>query len=144
LLELIGPVQAHGIQNKALISFATHFNGSVWSSPSVGYLSNPNYAGFRIAGWFPTSEFNYYYDIVRSERPVHVIYELRESGSATGYLSKLGLGTGAEVIGEGPSDSTQMLEEMLAKTWSDVGARVLPMPTVDDLAGVEAVEENVG
>jgi hypothetical protein len=133
VLELIGPVLYHGIQNRALFAFSNSFDGA-FSSPVVGYLTAPGgYAGFSIAGWFPVAEFSYYYDIVRSERPVHVLYEFRDAGASSGYLRKLGLGTSVEQLGEGPTDSSERISAMMASNISGIRDFIVPMPTTKDL-----------
>ena len=65
-----------------------------------------------MLGWFPLAEFDDYYDLLRSERPVHVYYEYGSGrGFATdttdGALRRVGLSTTTgELVGEGPSDSS--------------------------------------
>lgn len=132
LLRMTGPVLYHGIQNRAAFGFSPSFGGT-WGSPVAGYLTNPNYAGLSLVGWFPLSEFEYYYDILRSEKPLHVFYEMREPGTYVGYLSQVGLGTGAEPIGEGPSESTEQLTAILAEHLTATQRIVVPMPVAADL-----------
>lgn len=105
----------------------------IWTSPVAGYLSDGGFAGLSVAGWFPLAEFSYYYDILRSERPVHVLYEFRDSGATSGYLRRVGLGTSIEQIGEGPSESAERISAMLTKHLAPVHERIVPMPTLKDL-----------
>jgi hypothetical protein len=132
VLEMTGPVLHHGIQNRAVFAFNPFFDG-VWSSPVAGYLTDGGFSGLSVAGWFPLAEFSYYYDILRSERPVHVLYEFREGGATSGYLRTVGLGTSVEQIGEGPSDSPARISEMLAERLTPIRKRIIPMPTMKDL-----------
>jgi hypothetical protein len=132
LLEMVGPVQYHGIQNRASFAFSSYFDG-IWSSPVAGYLTDGGFAGLSVVGWFPVAEFSYYYDILRSERPIHVLYDFRDTGASSGYLRRVGLGTSTEPIGEGPSESTEIISGMLIQNLNSVVGRIAPMPTQKDL-----------
>jgi hypothetical protein len=133
VLELLGPVLYHGIQNRATFAFSSSFDG-VFSSPVAGYLTAPGgYTGLSIAGWFPVAEYSFYYDIVRSERPVHVLYEFRDAGASSGYLRRLGLGTSVEQLGEGPTDSSERISAMMASSMSGIRDFIIPMPTSKDI-----------
>jgi hypothetical protein len=132
VLELTGPVLHHGIQNRALFAFDPQFD-EVWSSPVAGYITDGGFSGLSVVGWFPLAEFSYYYDIVRAEHPVHVVYENREPGSTTGYLRLVGLGTSTEPIGEGPSDSVESISARLAEYLTPVRLRIIPMPMEMDM-----------
>lgn len=132
VLEMKGPVLYHGIQNRASFAFSSAFSG-VWSDPVVAYLTDGGFAGLSIAGWFPVSEFSYYYDIVRAERPINVFYEFREYGATAGYLRQLGLGTSNERVGEGPSDSTEDISLSLSTSLEALMRNVMPMPTRSSL-----------
>ncbi len=120
------------IQNRALFAFSSFFDG-VWSSPVAGYLTDGGFSGLSVAGWFPVAEFSYYYDIVRSERPIHVMYEFRDAGASNGYLRRVGLGTSTEPIGEGPSESIESISGLLAEHTTLVRGLTVPMPIADDL-----------
>ena len=133
LLELVDPVLHHGIQNRAAFAYNTTFDG-VWDNPDAGYLTDGGFDGLSVVGWFPVREFGTYYDIVRSERPVSVTYAFRESGARSGYLSAVGLGTSTEEIGEGPSDSTDEIQRLLADRLAPARRRIVPLPTRKDLA----------
>lgn len=133
VLEMVGPVLYHGIQNRAVFAFSSVFDG-VWASPVAGYLTDGGFAGLSVAGWFPLAEFTFYYDILRSERPVHVQYEFRDSGVSSGYLSLVGLGTSTEPVGEGPSESVESLASILGAHLNGMlRERILPMPVQEDL-----------
>ena len=131
VLAMTGPVLYHGIQNKATFAFTSAFDG-VWASPVAGYLTNGGYAGLSIAGWFSLAEYTYYYDILRSESPINVIYEFREFGATSGYLRQLGLGTATEQIGEGPSDSPEAISSALIDHL-EIVRKIVPLPTAKDM-----------
>ena len=134
VLELIGATLYHGVQQRATFAFSTNFDIEVWGSPIVGYANNSSYT-FTIVGWFPVAEFSYYYDIVRNERPVHVVYDFSDPGSTSGALRRLGLGTSMERVGEGPSDSTESISAIMALSdLGRLGQYTIPMPTLKDLS----------
>jgi len=127
-LDMTGPVQEHGIQNHALFAFNSFFDG-IWPNPVAGYISYPGgYNGLTLVGWFPLSEYSYYYEILRAEKPIQVIYDYTGAipPNLTGYLSMVGLGnsSGAQT-GHGPSES-------MAAAMMNI-AHILPMPTERDL-----------
>ena len=124
VLEMTGPVQFHGIQNHATFAFDPSFDG-VWTNPVAGYLTDGGFSELSVVGWFPLAEYSYYYEILRAERPVQVIYEFSVAGASSGYLSLVGLGTSAAQIGHGPSES-------VAAGMLHI-ARMIPMPTLKDL-----------
>lgn len=71
-----------------------------WPTPptdTVGYLTNT-----LLVGLLPDVDFASWYDILRAERPVKVIYIEGLNGETKVY--HIGLGTDPEAIGEGPSD----------------------------------------
>jgi hypothetical protein len=129
VLEMTGPTLYHGIRNKATFAFASTFNS--FTEPIAGFVQSERTGGLFVVGWFPVAEFTYYYDILRSERPVSVLYEVRERGASTGYLGKVGLGTSTEPIGEGPSDSTEELSAVMAAHLSPHRGLFVPMPVAE-------------
>lgn len=64
---------------------------------TVGYLTNT-----LLVGLLPDVDFASWYDILRAERPVKVIYIEGLNGETKVY--HIGLGTDPEAVGEGPSD----------------------------------------
>ncbi|BDP40807.1 hypothetical protein DAETH_07760 [Deinococcus aetherius] len=98
VLGLTGPVLYHRIQNRAVRSFSSFFDG-VWSSPVAGDLTDGGFAGLSVVGWFPLAGFPYSCDILRAERPVNVLYEFRDAGAKSGWLD-----TSNERVGEGKED----------------------------------------
>jgi hypothetical protein len=132
VLQMTGPVLSQGIQNFASFNFSSSYDG-VWDDPIAGFLSDGGTPSLFVLGWFPVAEFPYYYDILRSERPVHVTYVFRNDGATYGYLRMVGLGTSHEEIGEGPSDSEQAISEMMAARLRAIRRPLVPMPTREDL-----------
>jgi hypothetical protein len=124
VLEMVGPVLTHGIQNHAMFAYNPFFDG-VWTNPVAGYLTDGGFSGLSVVGWFSLAEYTYYYEILRSERPIQVIYDFRDAAATSGYLSMVGLGTSSAQIGHGPSESISagMLHI----------ARLIPMPLEKDL-----------
>ena len=106
-LELKSVPLMHGSirdQVSVILGFQTGFSGVVGFT-AVGYLTTAPPSS-TILGWLDLNEFNYYYDILRSEKPVLFFYELTDGSRSSGYLRRLGLGTSNEEIGEGPADMT--------------------------------------
>jgi hypothetical protein len=51
-------------------------------------------------------EFDAYDRILQSEKPVYFYYQRQNTATFdTGYSTRLGLGTGAEPVGEGPAEA---------------------------------------
>lgn len=132
LLEMTGPVLFHGIQNRANFAFNPAFDG-IWTNPVAGFLTAGGFSGLSVVGWFPLAEFAYYYEILRNEKSVHVLYNFRDAGASSGYLSRVGLGTSAESIGESPSASIESISELLTKHLTPVHGLEVPMPIEKDL-----------
>lgn len=128
VLDMSGPVLTHGIQNHALFAFNPFFDG-IWTTPVAGYISYPGgYNGLTVVGWFPLNEYSYYYEILRQQTAVQVIYDYvpPQPANLTGYLSMVGLGDSSSAqVGNAPSAS--MAEAMVHI------ARIVPMPTERDL-----------
>jgi hypothetical protein len=96
----------HGLYYRVSLAFHTNFSGT-WDSPVVGYLSDTLTFTPRVVGWLDLKEFDYYYDLVRSEKPVFLNYTI-QSGTS-GYLTQIGLSTIKEPLGEGPTDMSDAL-----------------------------------
>jgi hypothetical protein len=97
------------------VSAIFYFSDAFLPSTPVGYLTERPFRDRYMVGWFPASDFDCMYDIVRSERPVFVRYEYegRRRTTGSGTLVELGLGTELEPVGEGPSESLEVLERSL-------------------------------
>jgi hypothetical protein len=107
ILEIISVPAFHGIVERAVLDFSTSWDN--WSgSPVVGFYSVANPLQPVLTGWMPTSEFPFWYDVLRSEKPLTLFYNITPIGGAN-YVNDISLGTSAasaEPIGEGPVDSS--------------------------------------
>jgi hypothetical protein len=102
VLEVVSPVQFHGIVERAVLYFSTRWDN--WTSPAVaGYLDQTNPYQPRLTGWFPAADFSLFYEVLRSESPLYVFYDLAPIGGAS-YVSNIAIGSSTEPIGEGPAD----------------------------------------
>ncbi len=100
VLELRSYPLYHGIRERAVLSFSTSFD--VFTSPVVGHLSHGPSCS-QVVGWLPLAEFGFYYELLRSERPIYLFFDTRP-GETAGYLTSLRLGTTDEPVGEGPGE----------------------------------------
>jgi len=142
LLEMTGPVLAHGIQNRATFAFSDFFGSpsdAPYANQVVGYLVDGGFSGLSVSGWFPADEFEYFYDIVRSERPISVRYSYKEYNrtSGNGYLREVGLGTNVEPIGEGPAESLSSFTQLMAKRLEAHRPVEVPLAVKEVVAGDE-------
>lgn len=145
LLDMTGPVLAHGIQNRAYFMFSDFFrhpSDQPYANQVVGYTYDGGFSGQSVAGWFPADEFEYYYDIVRSERPISVRYTYKEGGktSGNGYLQEVGLGTNVEPIGEGPAESLPTFIQLMAERLESRRPVEVPLAVKDIVVGEEGEE----
>ncbi|MBT2162797.1 hypothetical protein [Zobellia barbeyronii] len=82
-----------GVVNSAIIYF--------WPSrptDTVGYI-----AGSLFVGMLDDSDFQYWYDILRNEKPVKLNY-VENSDASVNKVWHISIGTGDEGVGEGPKD----------------------------------------
>jgi hypothetical protein len=56
-----------------------------------------------LYGWLPSAEYAFWYDVLRSEKPLTLFYDITPIGGAN-YVSKITVGTSTEPTGEGPED----------------------------------------
>jgi hypothetical protein len=104
MIEIISAPQFHGIVERANLAFASSWDN--WSgSRVVGYYSMFNPLQPVLTGWLPSSEFSIWYDVLRSEQPLTLFYNIAPINGAT-YVDQISLGTSTEPIGEGPDDIT--------------------------------------
>jgi hypothetical protein len=102
LIEIASTPQYHGIVDRANLYFATTWDN--WSgSPVVGYYSTGNPLQPLLTGWLPSSEFSYWYDVLRNEQPLTLFFNITPIGGAQ-YVNQISIGTSSEPIGEGPED----------------------------------------
>ena len=108
LLELEGEPVAHGYVSRAVLAFNTYVPPPS-RNPIVGYLTfNPaSIDWITIAAWMHLGKFDDYYRLLQGEKPVHFQYQRHRTGTfRSGYLTKVGLGTKTEPVGEGLSESS--------------------------------------
>lgn len=102
-LLIAGTMLAGGAPIHASLHFSTLFE-PWYTRAIVGYLDGSEPSCPLITVWFPISEFQPCYDILRSERPVYLDFTLREDSAESGYLRHMALGTldslAAAVMGE--------------------------------------------
>jgi len=102
IIEIASVPETHGIVERAILNFSTTWDN--WAgTPVVGFLNSLNPLQPVLAGWLPSAEFSFWYDVLRSEKPLTFFYDVTLVGGAT-YISKFSLGTSTEPIGEGPDD----------------------------------------
>jgi len=102
IIEIAGVPETHGIVETALLVFSTTWD--TWTgSPVVGIYNLANPLQPILAGWLPSSEFSYWYDLLRSETPLTLSFNITPIGGAN-YVNTIALGTSTEPIGEGPAD----------------------------------------
>lgn len=104
ILEIASVPQFHGIVERAVLNFSTLWDS--WSgAPIVGYYSTLNPFQPLLSGWLPSSEYVFWYEVLRSEKPLTLFYDITPIGGAN-YVSKITLGTSTEPTGEGPKDDS--------------------------------------
>jgi hypothetical protein len=104
MLEIASVPQFHGIIERAFLNFSTLWDN--WAgTPAVGYYDTHNPYQPVLTGWMPSSEYAFWYDVLRSEKPLTLFYEITPIGGAP-YVSKITLGSSTEPTGEGPEDLT--------------------------------------
>ncbi len=104
IIEIVSVPLYHGIVERAVLYFSTRWDN--WSTtPAVGFYSLTNPYQPFLTGWLPSAEYSYWYDVLRSEKPLTLFYDITPIGGAT-YVSKIALGTSTERAGEGPEDVT--------------------------------------
>lgn len=102
IVEIASVPQFHGIVERAVLNFSTQWDS--WSStPAVGYLSTSNPLQPTLWGWLPSTEFAFWYDVLRTERPLTFFYDITPIGGVS-YVGRITLGTSTEPLGEGPHD----------------------------------------
>src|SRR3954452_22830513 len=75
ILEITSVLETHGIVETALLVFSTSWDN--WAgSPVVGFLNSTNLLQPVMAGWLPSSEFSFWYDLLRSEKPLTFSYDV--------------------------------------------------------------------
>src|SRR5580765_363150 len=102
VIEITSVVETHGIVETALLNFSTTWDN--WqNTPAVGFLNTMNPLHPVLGCWLPSTEFSFWYDVLRSEKPLTFFYNVSPIGGAS-YVNDISLGTSSEPIGEGPAD----------------------------------------
>ena len=102
IIELSSVTLYHGIVERAMLNFSTRWDN--WTgTPAVGFYNASNQMLPIITGWLPSTEFSFWYDLLRSEKPLLLFYEVTPIGGAQ-YVSQFSLGSSTEPVGEGPAD----------------------------------------
>jgi hypothetical protein len=102
ILEIASVLQFHGIVERAVLNFSTLWDN--WSTtPVVGFYSTSNPFQPVLTGWLPSSEYPFWYDVLRAEKPLTLFYDITPISGAN-YVGKITLGTSIEPTGEGPVD----------------------------------------
>jgi hypothetical protein len=129
VLELLSETEAHGYRRRVTMAFSNAFD-STWSTPVAGYLTfnSSIIEWMRFACWMNLKEFEFYYHILQTERPVVFEYRRRETGVyRSGYLARVGLTTEQEPVGEGLGEvfsstylSAEKLQELMTKDMTEL------------------------
>lgn len=102
IIEVVSVPQFHGLVERAMLNFSTYWDN--WSgSPVVGFYSTANPYQPVLTGWLPSTEYSFWYDVLRAEKPLTLFYDITPIGGAS-YVGKITLGTSTEPLGEGPAD----------------------------------------
>jgi hypothetical protein len=102
VIEITSVVETHRIVETALLNFSTTWDN--WqNTPAVGFLNTMNPLQPVLGCWLPSTEFSFWYDVLRSEKPLTFFYNVSPIGGAS-YVNDISLGTSSEPIGEGPAD----------------------------------------
>src|ERR1041384_5020545 len=97
IIEITSVPETHGIVETAVLNFSTTWDN--WSNtPAVGFLNTSNPLQPVLGCWLPSSEFSFWYDVLRSEKPLTFFYNVSPIGGAS-YVNDISLGTSSEPIG---------------------------------------------
>jgi hypothetical protein len=79
-----------------------------WASASTGEIKKLDTRCYQISARIPVAEFDVYYDMLRSEKPVSVWFEYQAEpdNNQTVAITSFSLFTGDEPLGEGPVDTS--------------------------------------
>lgn len=102
ILEIASVPLFHGIVELAMLNFSTMWDN--WSgTPAAGFYNTSNPFQPVLYGWLPSSEYPFWYDVLRSEKPLTLFYTITPLSGAN-YVNQIMLGTSTEPTGEGPDD----------------------------------------
>src|SRR5262245_57563286 len=91
IIEIASVLQSHGTVARAILNFSTAYD-NYSGVPAVGYYSTVNPFQPVLSGWLPSSEYPLWYDVLRSEKPLTLFYDIAPIGGAN-YVNKITLGT---------------------------------------------------
>ena len=107
VLEILSVPTGLGVVYRAILVFSTAYDN--WSvntfsgAPIVAYYDTTNPLDPRVSGWLPSTEYSFWYDVLRSEKPLTFFYTITVI-KGVDYVSEITLGSSTEPIGEGPKD----------------------------------------
>ena len=102
VLEILSVPTYHGLVYRAILNFSTGYDS--WSgTPVVACYDTTNPLDPRVLGWLPSTEYSFWYDVLRSEKPLTFFYTITVI-KGVDYVSEITLGSSTEPIGEGPTD----------------------------------------
>lgn len=116
VIDLTGRVLAHGIQTRATLYFLTFTP----SSDYIGGVFTSDYYRYTLLGWLPIGEYDEFYDVLRSEKPVYCRYSTQTddpfnplTAPAGSGVRSIALNTGAEPVGEGLGEEEQAINDLI-------------------------------
>ncbi len=106
------PDLSHGIRYRASLEFGS--KPAAWENLGVALnVGGLNFNGVTMFVFLPPDRYAHIYDILRSEKPVRLLYSLRDlpgnPGSTTKYITRAAVGSGPELPGEGPLDPDSLI-----------------------------------
>ncbi|GAA4395764.1 hypothetical protein GCM10023187_03090 [Nibrella viscosa] len=94
----------HNLTITALLAFSSAFDN--FKTPVVGYFEGRTVARERITIWLPLSEFDFYYSILRHEKPVYFEFEFAPTGEMESYGHRFTLTSESKPTREEPQENT--------------------------------------
>ena len=101
VLRLSSPVLTHGIQDTASLYFFPTYTALSGYARNVGGL---NFDGVDIIASIPFDDFERFYHVLQTERPVWLVYYYGSSDTTTKPLTFVSIDSGEEPPGEGLAD----------------------------------------
>lgn len=106
------PDLSHGVRYRASLEFGPR--PAAWENIGVALnVDGSNFNGITMFVFLPPDRYAHIYDILRSEKPVRLLYSLRDlpanPDGTTKYITRAAVGSGLEVPGEGPIDPDSLV-----------------------------------
>jgi hypothetical protein len=106
------PDLSHGIRFRASLEFGPP--PASWENMGVALnVGGRNFNGVTMVVFLPPDRYAHVYDILRSEKPVHLLYRLCDlpsnPGGTTKYITRAAVGSAPELPGEGPLDPDSLV-----------------------------------